>query len=141
MRADLRVVVDTNVVVSAALLPQSVSRKGFDLATQAGQILLSEETFAELHEVLHRPHLNKYLTDEMRLQFLHAYVREAKLVLITQAISECRDPKDNAFLELAVSGAASHLISGDRDLLVMHPFRGIEIVSPSTFCQLLEEQQ
>jgi predicted nucleic acid-binding protein len=50
-----------------------------------------------------------------------------------EVITACRDPKDNKFLELAVSGQATHLISGDPDLLVLSPFRGIPIVTPQAF--------
>ena len=55
------------------------------------------------------------------------------VVEITQTIRVCRDPKDDKFLELAVSGSATHIVSGDQDLLDLHPFRGISIVSPRRF--------
>ncbi|WP_459868116.1 putative toxin-antitoxin system toxin component, PIN family [Endothiovibrio diazotrophicus] len=48
-------------------------------------------------------------------------------------MTECRDPKDNKFLELAVAGGASALITGDQDLLALHPFRGIPILAPADF--------
>ena len=47
----------------------------------------------------------------------------------------CRDAKDDKFLEVAVNGKADYLITGDRDLLVLHPFREIQIVSPATFLE------
>ena len=52
---------------------------------------------------------------------------------MTAEVSACRDPKDDKFLELALSGAATHLISGDDDLLALHPFRGVAILSPHDF--------
>ena len=52
---------------------------------------------------------------------------------MTAEVSVCRDPKDDKFLELALSGAATHLISGDDDLLALHPFRGVAILSPHDF--------
>ena len=58
---------------------------------------------------------------------------QAQAINITETISACRDPKDNKILELAVSGNASHIITGDADQLVMNPFRGIAIVSPQEF--------
>ena len=60
-------------------------------------------------------------------------MRESELVEVTAAVSACRDPKDYKFLELALSGAATHIISGDGDLLALHPFRGITILSPHDF--------
>ena len=55
------------------------------------------------------------------------------MVVVTAVVSVCRDPKDDKFLELAVSGAATHIISGDDDLLSLHPFRGVAIISPQDF--------
>ena len=52
---------------------------------------------------------------------------------MTAEVSACRDPKDDKFLELALSGAATHLISGDDDLLALHPVRGVAILSPHDF--------
>ena len=48
-------------------------------------------------------------------------------------IVACRDPKDDKFLDLAVSGQATHLVTGDPDLLALHPFRGIDIVTARAF--------
>jgi len=45
----------------------------------------------------------------------------------------CRDPKDNKFLELAVAGEATHIVTGDSDLLVLNPFRDIAVLTPSEF--------
>ena len=55
------------------------------------------------------------------------------MVAIDESIHDCRDPKDNKFLELAVSGDATHLVTGDDDLLVLHPFRGVAIVTSQAF--------
>jgi len=139
MASDFRVVVDTGVAVSAVLLPRSVPRQAFDLAVERGRLLVSEATVAELDEVLRRPKFNKYASEEKRLEFFAALVREAEVVKVTEAVTECRDPKDDKFLELSVSGKASHLLSGDADLLVLHPFRGIAVVTPQDFLAILRE--
>lgn len=60
-------------------------------------------------------------------------MKESTLVDINEKIKECRDPKDDKFLELAVSGKADFIISGDGDLQVLNPFRKIKIVSPREF--------
>jgi len=65
-------------------------------------------------------------------------IREAELVAVTEVVTECRDPKDNKFLELAVSAQATCIISGDKALLVLHPFRGIPVITPQAF--LWQEQ-
>lgn len=136
MRTDLRIVIDTNVVVSAVLFPRSVPRQAFDLAIARGCLLASAATIAELNEVLRRPRLNQYVEESERLEFLAAMVQQAEAVHVTEVLRECRDPRDNKFLELGVTGHASHIISGDRDLLVLNPFRGIAVVSPHDFCEL-----
>jgi predicted nucleic acid-binding protein len=59
----------------------------------------------------------------------------AETVAITDRIVACRDPTDNAFLELAVNGRADLVVSGDADLLVRNPFRVVPIVSPGAFVE------
>lgn len=67
------------------------------------------------------------------MRFLVALLKESDLVAITEQIDECRDPSDNKFLELALCGNADVLVTGDNDLLVLNPFRGIAIVTPRDF--------
>lgn len=128
-------VLDTNVVVSAVLLKQSVSRKAFDKATSEGKIILSEVVIAELNEVLKREKFNKYITEQERLEFLATLISQAVLIEVTITITDCRDAKDNKFLELAVSGNATYIISGDEALLALHPFREIPILTPHDFVE------
>jgi hypothetical protein len=130
--SETRTVIDTGVAVSAVLLPRSVPRQAFDAAA-GGKLLVSEATIAELDEVLRRPKFDKYVPEEKRLEFLAALVRVAELVKVAEVVTACRDAKDDKFLELAVSGRASHIVSGDDDLLVLHPFRGIAVVTPQAF--------
>ena len=133
----MRIVFDTNVLVSALLIPDSKPRKTFDLALRQGQVLLSLATLAELSEVLNRKELRRYIDEEDVRTLLAAITREAHWVEVDVQVAVCRDPKDNKFLELAISGAATHIITGDRDLLALHPFRGIQIISPDA---LLRDQ-
>jgi putative PIN family toxin of toxin-antitoxin system len=133
MTSDLRSVIDTTVAVSAALLPRSVPRQTVDRAASHGRLLVSTATIAELDEVLRRPKFNKYVREDERLEFLAALVREAQVIEVADVVSDCRDPKDNKFLELAVSGRPTHLMTGDADLLVLHPFRGIANITPQDF--------
>jgi putative PIN family toxin of toxin-antitoxin system len=135
MKADIRAVIDTNVLVSAALLSASLPRRLVDWLLSEGSLLQSEDSLAEVEQVLRRPKFDKYLDEADRLAFSHLLKRAAERVDITVQIRECRDPKDDKFLELAVSGNATHLVTGDMDLLVLHPFRGIAIINPSQFLQ------
>src|ERR1051325_9545148 len=95
---ELRTVIDTGVAVSAVLLPLSVPRQAFDAAAERGKLLVSEATVAELDEVLRRPKFDKYLSEEQRLEFLAALVRQAEPVEVTEAVTACRAAKDNKFL-------------------------------------------
>jgi len=133
MPTDNRFVFDTNVLVSAVLLPRSVPRQAFNISQKSGKLLASPETIAELEEVLRRPHLEKYVTEAERLEFLVDFLNEAELLIPSVKIVDCRDAKDNKFLELAIDGKATHLITGDNDLLVLHPFRGIPVLNPQAF--------
>ena len=101
---------------------------------------MSEHTIAELDEVLRRPKFDKYVSESQRLEFLAALLRETELIEVRDVVTECRDPKDSKFLELALSGKGSHIVSGDLDLLVLHPFRGIAIVNPQSFLGIASVQ-
>lgn len=134
--SELAFVFDTNVLISALLLKNSVSRLAFDKAVANGRLLISLETIDELNDVLKRPKFDRYVTEKERRQFVATLVQDAELVTITQQITICRDPKDDKFLELAISGEADCIVSGDKDLLSLHPFQGIAIVRPDAFLNL-----
>jgi len=131
----LRCVFDTNVLVSALLLVDSKPRKALTAALSKGTILLSYSVLAEVYEVLTRKQFRRYVDEEEVRAFLAALTREAEWVDVSTRIAACRDPKDNKFLELAVEGQATHLVTGDSDLRAMNPFRGIPILSPQAFLE------
>jgi putative PIN family toxin of toxin-antitoxin system len=126
-------VLDANVIVSAVLLPRSLTRKAFDKALRKGEIVVSEAVVNELDEVLRRPKLNKYIPEEERIQFLMMLLRESRIVRVNRIVADCRDPKDNKYLELALEAEATCIVSGDKDLLVLHPYHGIKIRNPKQF--------
>ncbi len=130
MANSLRFAFDTNVIVSAAMFPQSIPNLALRLGAERGRLLASEATFEELREVLMRRKFDRYLTADDRTRLLNELLATVELVEIDTTIRACRDPKDNKFLEFAVSGHATYLITGDEDLLVLHPFQGIAIVTP-----------
>ena len=134
---DLRYVFDTNTVVSALLFQQSKPALAFYAALDCGAILLSEATMIELSDVLARKKFDRYLTREECEQFLAMLLHVATIIDVTVHIQECRDPRDDKFLSLAVGGRASCLISGDADLLAMNPFRGIPILTAAQFLDSL----
>ena len=133
----MRTVIDTGVAVSAVLLPRSVPRRAFDAAVFHGQFLISAATIAELDDVLRRPKFDEYVSEAQRLEFLATLIARAEAIRVVDVVTECRDPDDDKFLELGVSGKATHSVTGDADLLALHPFRGIAIVRPQAFLDLL----
>jgi putative PIN family toxin of toxin-antitoxin system len=130
-----RFVFDTNAIVSAVLLPNSKPRQAFDMAKRIGTILISEDAIDELNDVLRRKDFDKYVTEALRTEFLVALLRDAELVETTETIVACRDPRDDKFLSLAVSGHANCIVSGDKDLRDLSPFREIAILTPAQFLE------
>lgn len=129
----MSVAFDTNTLISAALFPQSIPRQALELALSRGELLTSEACLAELNQVLHRPKFARYLTPFEADLFINQYSLRVRLVHTTSALSDCRDPKDNKFLDLAVDGRAACLVTGDQDLLILHPYRAIAILTPANF--------
>jgi len=126
-------VIDTNVLVSALLVKNSQPFQVIQKIEQEGIILYSEATISELNQVLNRQKFDKYVTKQEKEHFVIKLIHKSEQVKITETIAVCRDSKDNKFLELAVSGNADYIITGDDDLLVLHPFRNIKIITVNQF--------
>ncbi|MFZ3263944.1 MAG: putative toxin-antitoxin system toxin component, PIN family [Terriglobales bacterium] len=129
----MRCVVDTNVFVSAAMFAHSVPRRAVKKALRDGALLFSDGTMDELRDVLFRPKMDRYVSREDRLIFLAQLRATAEFVPVIQLVRECRDPRDDKFLEVALNGRADVIITGDADLLALHPWRRIAILSPTDF--------
>jgi putative PIN family toxin of toxin-antitoxin system len=128
-----RIVFDTNALISRPLLARSVPGDAVSKAVNAGQLLVSEATLGELADVLARSKFAPYVTIQHRQQFIRLLGRVAEMVPITHTIRACRDPKDDKFLELAVNGGAQLIVTGDKDLLVLNPFREIKIITSAEY--------
>lgn len=128
-----RWVLDTHTLISRLLVPAGVAGRAVDQALAQGVLLVSEATLAELAEVLARPKFDRYLNQEERQQYFRLLCGVARTVNITQRSEACRDPRDNRFLDVALSGEADAIVTGDADLLVLHPHHGVAILSPAQF--------
>jgi uncharacterized protein len=128
----MRAVVDTNILVSAALKQRSLPNLALYQASQTCVLLKSIVTEAQFHEVIARSYIAPLIKRETR-DWLAQLMKSAELVSIVEHVTVCRDPTDDKFLELAVNGHADLILTGDKDLLVLNPFRGIPIVNPATF--------
>nr|WP_181280545.1 putative toxin-antitoxin system toxin component, PIN family [Aphanothece hegewaldii] len=133
MKLERRFVFDVNVIVSAFLFEKSKPDQALGKAQNMGFVLVSNSIAMELREVLLRPKFARYLSLERRLELENNFIEATQIIEPTHTIEICRDPKDNKYLELAVSGKAEAIITGDEDLLVLNPFRGIIILTPQEF--------
>jgi uncharacterized protein len=126
-------ILDTNTLLSALLNEDSTPGIALKKARESGTLLVSAETASEYFNVFSRSKFEKYVSLETRLAFIENIISNALAVEPKERVDACRDPKDNKFLELAITAGASCIISGDSDLLILNPFRGIPIVSAADF--------
>jgi putative PIN family toxin of toxin-antitoxin system len=127
-------VLDANTLVSAFLLdPTSIAAKAYYKAIAEGKIVLSKNTFNEFSDVFIRSKFDRYLPLSKRLIIIEDLKTLIKFITVTTVIQACRDPKDDKYLELAISSGAVCIVTGDKDLLVLHPFKGIPILTAAEF--------
>lgn len=136
MRAKVRAVVDTNVLISAALSAHSPPVQVTHRLLEHGRILFAKETFAELEIRLWRPKFDRYLTIELRKSMLHDFSAVAEWVELEArpdltGQTHSRDPDDDKFIHAALAGEADVLVSGDRDLLDLGRVGELLILSPA----------
>ncbi len=133
MEPELRFVFDTNVIVSALLFNESTPGRALFRATDQGELLVSQQLMEQLTEVLMREKFDAYLARDERERLLGGLVEDGTLIIPSCEIQACRDPSDDRVLELAVSGSARCIVTGDKDLLVLNPFQDIAILTPAEF--------
>jgi putative PIN family toxin of toxin-antitoxin system len=126
-----RVVIDTNVFISGVLSTTSAPARCVDAVVTGGQLIASHDTLRELFERLLSPKFDPYVTRARREELLSRLAPLVEIVEVVQQVRACRDPHDDKFLEAAVNGRADLIITGDKDLLELHPCRGIAILSPA----------
>lgn len=131
------VVVDTNVFISAALNPNGTPRKAIDLIANGNFVIIqSEATYQELATRIQKKKFNKYISDLDRKIFLTVIKNNSRFIPVSHQTIVCIDADDNKFLELAVSGKAKYIVTGDNDLLCLENYRNICIVTPADFLAL-----
>ncbi len=131
-----RVVLDTNVLVSRLIKPSSGAGQAVSLAFRRHLVLTSEALLFEIVDVLSRPKFASTIEVPAARALIRALAGATERIAISTDVDVCRDPKDNHVLALALDGMASVVITGDSDLLALHPFRGIPIVTPRHFLEL-----
>jgi putative PIN family toxin of toxin-antitoxin system len=127
------VVVDTNVLLSAAMSPGGVPAMLMDRLLDVGWLMFSAATFAELEGRIWLPKFDRYLTIERRRRIVLQAHAAAVWIEIPDALAQrtfSRDPKDDAFIQTAIAAGASRLITGDDDLLCLDPLGELRILTP-----------
>ena len=127
-------IIDANVLISAAIAKHSIPDQVVRRALLEDVVIRSISTTQELSNSLKKKKLDRYFRNEYeRDLFIHLFLRQSKLIEVTDQVRICRDPKDNQYLELALSGKADCIVSGDPDLQVLNPYENIPIISPREF--------
>ena len=142
VKAPLRFVIDTNVFISALLNrdgpPALVTRQ----VTERGQAVFSKRTFAELRDRLWKPKFDRYITIEQRNRFigdLEATVFWIDIPPTLAANRYSRDASDDMFIHAAFAANAICLVTGDSDLLCLHPIETLPILSPRAALDFLKK--
>lgn len=127
------IVIDTNVLISAGLLPRSMTAQVLALAVEHFVIAQNEHTWHELETRIARPKFDRYFGDSGRLRHLIKIAQSVERFEMSAQVTISRDPTDDKFIALALDSAASIVISGDPDLQELGTHRGVEILSPALF--------
>ena len=126
-----RVVIDTNVLISAALMPGATPARLVACVLERQRLLFSEQTFEELRTRLHRPKFDRYLSLDDRKLLLHDFNAAADWVALDEVSSFSRDQDDDKFVQTALNGGARWLVSGDADLLCLGSVQAVQIITPA----------
>lgn len=132
-----RVVFDTGVLVSAAILPESIPALALEKALLHFEMCVSEATLVELATVLGRPKFERYAPVALRQAFIEGYRRHASLVTVDRVVADCADTADNKFLALAEAAGAELIVASDPHLTDLNPWRGIPIIPPAAFLAVI----
>ena len=139
MRAE-RLVLDTNVFVSALLFASSTPARVLDHALDHSRLVFTDTTHRELIAAMTSPKFDRYAPVARREALLLRLAPLFELTAVFQLVRICRDPHDDAVLEAALNGSVDAIVTGDKDLLALHPFAGIRIVTPADYLSTLEPE-
>jgi putative PIN family toxin of toxin-antitoxin system len=128
----VKAVIDTNIWISF-LIGKLLSGLDDYILDGLLEVVISDEQLEEIATVLRRPKFRQYFSADDIEEFLALLYKSARIVELQHTIKDCRDEKDNFLLETAIRGKADYIVTGDRDLLVLNPYRGKEIIGFKEF--------
>ena len=129
-----KIILDTNLWISF-LISKDFSKLDKILFSGKCRLVFSEELMQEFLQVAGRPKFRKYFFPDDLETILETIEEYADFVQVTTITTECRDPKDNFLLSLAIDAKADYLLTGDNDLLDIRNMQGTEILTISEFLQ------
>jgi uncharacterized protein len=127
------IIFDASTLVSAALKADSVPERALLRAEEVDVFALSAAVDDEIAGVLIRPKLVRAIPVARRERVLEILRQAAVWFEPEERVTDCRDAKDNKYLELALAAGAETIVSGDDDLLVLDPWRGVRILLPADY--------
>jgi putative PIN family toxin of toxin-antitoxin system len=128
MKAKHRIIIDINLWISF-LLTSNFSKIDTLVEDTGITLLFSQELIDEFIEVALRPKFKRYFSLDDIEELLTKVQKKAKFITVISKVDRCRDPKDNFLLALAQDGKATHLITGDQDLLILKKFGRTNILT------------
>lgn len=139
MSSLIRIVIDTSVWISGVFFTGTPYRVLVAWRDQKFDVVYTPEALHEIESRLHQKALDFSMDPVDALEWIEYIKSFACFVPSTGAgAGICRDPKDDQFLDAAVSGGARYIVSGDQDLLTLDKFQGVKIIKPRDFLDLIE---
>jgi hypothetical protein len=135
------VVLEASVVVSATLSAGRTAESAILLARVHDALCWSAAVLDEIGEVLQRPKIAERVVEGRRVEMMSLLTVNARRFRPRRTVRDCRDPKDDKYLELALEAGAWAIVSGDQDLLVLDPWRGVRILTPAEYVRLVSERE
>ncbi|MFY9259485.1 MAG: putative toxin-antitoxin system toxin component, PIN family [Gallionella sp.] len=135
MNSDKTVILDTRTLIGAILKPHTLPAEVYYHASKHHRLIASKETIQEMMEVVGRDKFDRFRDRDERIKALSFYLSLVEIGNANVVVNDCRDPKDNKFLSLAISLSADMIISSDDDLLVLHPYKQTRILTVRQYAE------
>ena len=132
----MRIVIDSNIWISVFINndSQSFIKKIFEREIE---IISSSRQIEEISNVLSRPKIKNVIAHELIEAFLILFLKSVDIVETKIKITDCRDEKDNFILEAAISGNVDYIVTEDKDLLVLNPYKTVKVVTAKEFYKII----
>jgi putative PIN family toxin of toxin-antitoxin system len=134
----VKAVIDTNIWISFLIGKLLAGLDDYFLDGLL-EVVISDEQLEEITTVLRRPKFRKHFSSDDIEEFLSLLYKSTRIVTVHHTIRDCRDEKDNFILETAIRGRADYIVTGDKDLLVLNPYRGKKIIGFREFEDIIKE--